>query len=563
MKRQVQALSEKTFDLLIVGAGIYGAAAAWDAASRGLSVALIDKGDFGGGTSSNSLKIIHGGLRYLQSLDIMRMRESIRERRILMTIAPHLVHPLCCVMPTYGFLMKGKPVMRIGLLMNDLISFDRNRLDDPQKRIPAGKVISKEICMGLIPGLDDRKVTGGAFWTDGQVASTERLLLDYILSADKAGAVCANYVEATGFVKDARSVRGVEARDQLTGGTFEIRSKTVLNAAGGWVDKLLGRGLSKQNRVRLSTAMNLIIRRDILPQCAAGLIGRTKFRREDGSVYRGKRVLFITPWRRVTLAGTVHKPYTGDPDDMTVTETEIQAFLEEFNGAYPGTVIRREDVSFFHKGFLPMDGVNAKTGEVRLTKHYRLHDHEKEDGVSGLWTVVGVKYTTARDVAKKAVDAVCSKSKIKTGKSVSHKTPLTGGGIERFETFLSEALSQNVTGLTGSAIRHLVYQYGSEYGRILEYAEMHPIWKKTVPGSKDNEGHAVIAAEIIHAVREEAAVKLTDAVLRRTDLGAAGNPGEACLKTCAALMAKELGWDEKREKSELTETRAVFQPKGA
>jgi glycerol-3-phosphate dehydrogenase len=562
MKRQIKALSGKTFDLLIVGGGIYGAAAAWEAASRGLSAALIDKGDFGGATSSNSLKTIHGGLRYLQTLDFVRMRESIRERRILMAIAPHQVHPLCCVMPTYGFLMKGKPVMRVGLLVNDIVSLDRNRNDDPQKRIPSGRVISKELCMGLIPGLDDRKVTGGALWTDGQVFSTERLLLDFVLSADQAGSVCANYVEATGFIGDARAVRGVEARDRLTGDTFEIRSKTVLNAAGGWADALLHRGPSKRNRVRLSTAMNLVIKREILPQCAAGLTGRYKFVRGDGSVYRGKRLLFIAPWRRITLAGTYHKPYTGDPDDLCVTETEIQAFLEEINGAYPGTVIRREDVSFFHKGFLPMDGVNPKTGEVRLTKHYRIFDHEKEEGVAGLWTIAGVKYTTARDVAKKAVDAVCSRSKIGVKKSVSHQAPLAGGDIRRFEAFLSDAVSKNVSGLSESTVRHLVHQYGSEFTRILEYAERHPIWKKTVPGPDGKNGGGVIAAEIIHAVREEAAMKLADAVMRRTDLGAAGNPGEDCLKACAALMARELGWDEEREKSELNETRAIFKPKG-
>jgi glycerol-3-phosphate dehydrogenase len=182
--------------------------------------------------------------------------------------------------------------------------------------------------------------------------------------------------------------------------------------------------------------------------------------------------------------------------------------------------------------------------------------------VAGLWTIAGVKYTTARDVAKKAVDAVCSRSKIGVKKSVSHQAPLAGGDIRRFEAFLSDAVSKNVSGLSESTVRHLVHQYGSEFTRILEYAERHPIWKKTVPGPDGKNGGGVIAAEIIHAVREEAAMKLADAVMRRTDLGAAGNPGEDCLKACAALMARELGWDEEREKSELNETRAIFKPKG-
>lgn len=557
MKRDIQSLSENTFDVLIVGAGIYGAAAAWEASSRGLSVALIDKGDFGGATSSNSLKIIHGGLRYLQSLDFIRVVESIRERKIMLSIAPHLVHPLCCVMPTYGFLMKGKMVMRAGLLLNDLISFNRNWGMDPQKKIPNGKVVSKDVCMSLIPGLDDRKVSGAALWTDAQVYSTERLLLDFVKSAERSGAVCANYAEATGFLKSKNNIQGIEARDGLTGKSFEIRSKMVLSAAGGWVDQLLNKGISNRKRVNLSTAMNLVIRRDILPECAAGLTARFKFLRGDGSEHRGKRVLFMTPWRQMTVVGTYHKLYSGNPDELSVSESEIGAFLSEVNGAYPGSTIRREDVSFFYKGFLPMDGVHSKTGEVRLTKHYRIHDHDKEDGVGGLVSMVGVKYTTARDVAKKAVDAVFSKLKKETKPSLSHCSPIYGGEIRRFESFLSEAFSKNTTGLSDPAIRHLIYCYGTEYPEVLELAEKNPIWKKLLPGSKD-----VIAAEIVHAVRHEAAVKLTDAVRRRTDLGAAGNPGDACLKACAALMAHELGWDAKRERNEIEETKSIYMPKG-
>jgi len=555
MNRELNAFSEREFDLLIVGAGIYGAAAAWDAALRGLSVALIDKGDFGGATSQNSLKIIHGGLRYLQQVDVVRMVESIRERRLLMAIAPHLVHPLCCVMPTTGFLMKGRPVMQIGLLINDIVGFNRNWTADPQKRIPRSRVVSKEVCMGLIPGLDDRKVTGGALWTDGQVYSTERLLLAFVVSAAQAGAVCANYAEAVRFLKVEDRVHGVEARDRLTGKAFEIRSKTVINASGGWVDSLLAKGVSNVKRVRLSTAMNLVIRRDILPECAAGLTSHFQYRSKDRRMTQGSRMLFMTPWHQITLVGTHHRPYDGDPDDMTVTEAEIQAFMDEVNAAYPGTVIRREDVGFFYKGFLPMDGIHSKTGEVQLTKHYRFYDHGREDGVSGLFSVVGVKYTTARDVAKKIVDLVCAKSKLKAKPSASHKTPVVGGDIERFGPFLAGALSKTPPGISPDTQRHLVHQYGTEHKRILEWADKHPIWRKLLPGSKE-----VIAAEIIHAIREEAAVKLSDAVMRRTDLGAGGHPGDSCLKACAALMAQELGWDAAREKKEIDETKAVFMP---
>jgi len=557
MKRDLNKLSQTEYDLVIIGSGIYGSAIAWDATLRGLSVALIDKGDFGSATSANSLKIVHGGLRYLQELDFRRMRESVRERRILMRIAPHLVHPLPCVMPTYGHLMKGKEVMRVGMLMNDLISFDRNRLDDPEKTIPGGRVLSKGECLQLAPGVDGKRVTGGVFWHDAQTYNSERLALSFVLSASKAGAQVANYVEATEFLRRRGRIDGVKARDVITGNELDIRARVVVNASGGWVDKVLGLtdGNVLEKRLNLSTAMNLVVSREVLPGCAVGITSRFRYERVGGKVYRGRRVLFVTPWRHYTLVGTYHRPYSGDPDALRVTEEEIQTFLDEVNGAYPGAPICREEVSFFHKGFLPMEGVDGKTGEVKLTKHYRICDHSRDDGIDGLISVVGVKYTTARNVAEKTVDIAFKKLGKKSPKCTSHVTPLAGGDIGRFEDFLSGATAKIPKGLNSEVIRHLVHNYGSEYQCILEYGKKHSEYGKTVPGSSE-----VLMAEVFHAVREEMAQKLADVILRRTDLGSGGHPGDAALKGCAGVMAKELGWSKNRMKKELEEVNRVYIP---
>ena len=556
MKRDVKTLTDRVYDVVVVGAGIYGAVTAWDAALRGLSVALIDRGDFGGKTSANSLKIVHGGLRYLQNLDFKRVRESVRERTILMRIAPHLVHPLPCVMPTYGHLMKGKEVMRAGLLMNDIVSFDRNRLDDPEKTIPRGRVVSKEACLRLLTGIDGRRVTGGAFWTDAQMFNSERLLLSSVVSAVNAGADAANYVEATGFLKKGGRIEGVKVRDAISGEMFDVRGRIVVNTSGDWVDKVLGLVNGESRRVRLSTAMNLVVDRRVLPECAAGVTGQFEFTRRDGSVHRGSRVLFMAPWRRFTLVGTYHRPYEGDPDGMRVTEEEIQAFLREINSAYPGDPIRREEVSFFHKGFLPMDGVNEKTGEVRLTPHYRIHDHGREDGLERLISVVGVKYTTVRDVAEKAVDLVVNKLGVKAPKCRTHETSLAGGAIERFDDFLARETKKKPEGLGDDVVRHLVYNYGSEYAKVLRYVGEDSKWGKMVAGSSE-----VLVAEVIHAVREEMAQRLTDVVFRRTDLGSGGNPGRPTLEVCASVMARELGWDRSRTQREVEEVEASYIPK--
>ncbi len=194
MLRNLIRLSDTPFDILIVGAGIYGATIAWDAAARGLSVAIVDRGDFGGATSFNSLKTVHGGLRSLQRAAFADMREFIRERRALSRIAPHLVHPLPFVIPTYRHPMRNKPLMRVVMAVNDLIAFDRNRQPDSSKHLPPGRVVSRAECLRLNPAIAPDGVTGGVVWHDCQMYSADRLTLAFIASACRAGATAANHV---------------------------------------------------------------------------------------------------------------------------------------------------------------------------------------------------------------------------------------------------------------------------------------------------------------------------------------------------------------------------------
>lgn len=552
MKRDLNRLSNNTYDVLIIGGGIHGVTAAWDAALRGLSVALVEKGDFGSATSSNSLKIIHGGLRYLQQADFRRMRESIRDRMILMRIAPHLVHPLPCVMPTYGHFIKGREVMSIALAINDLVGFDRNQLEDPEKYIPRGRIISKSECLRLIPGVNEKGLTGGAIWYDCQMYNSERLTLSFVLSAAKAGADVANYVEVIGFLRDGNRITGVKAKDVLTGEKLEIRAKIVVNNSGPWVDQVLGLlNTSRDHRILWSKAMNLVTRQ-LIPKYAVGLPGKVKVKNGDVIV---NKVYFIAPWRNFSLVGTVHAPYYGNPNDYRVSEEEIQNFIDEINQAYPGAALKREDVLFFYGGLLPMDGEN-RVGEVKLTRHCRIYDHQKENGIEGLISVVGVKYTTARNVAEKTIDLVVEKLGRKPLRSATAVTPLHGGHIERFGDFLSQETNRRPKGLDKEIIRHLIYNYGSEYHQILKYIDEDPQWGQPIA-----EGSQVIKAEVLHGIREEMAQKLGDVIFRRTELGSAGDPGEECIKTCAEVMAAELGWDEGRKQGEIEEVRRRFVPK--
>jgi glycerol-3-phosphate dehydrogenase len=557
MQRNLHALANTVHDILILGGGIYGAAAAWEASLRGLSVALIDKSDWGAATSSNSLKIIHGGLRYLQHADFKRMRESIRERAILMRIAPHLVHPLPCVMPTYGHAMKGKEAMAIAMFMNDLIGFDRNGSSDPQKHLPPGRIISKRECLEIIPGLEEKGLTGGAVWHDCQVYNSERMLLSYLHSASRNGAQLANYVEVTGFMVKDRRVLGVKARDVMTQNEFEIRARLVINNTGPWVNETLGLlDQKKSNRkVLLSKAMNLVLRRQIIPHYAVGVPSKFEFQDRDAIINKGSRLLFIRPWREVSIIGTTHVAYHGEPKDFRVTESDIQAFVDEVSAAYPAANLSRRDVAFFNGGLLPMESVNPRTGDVRLVKHYILRDHEAEHGLAGLLTVVGVKYTTARDVAAKSIDLAVRKLRGPFKKSAGASTPIHGGNLARFNDYLQAETQRKPHGLSARIVKHLVENYGAAYNEVLQCAEGHHALLQPVA-----ENTEVLRAEIIHGIREEMALKLSDVVMRRTELGSAGNPGEEALQACAKMMAEELQWKEGRVREELAETEAVFVP---
>jgi len=556
MTRDIKKMSVERYDVVVIGAGIYGAAAAWDATLRGLKVALIDKGDFGNATSANSLKIMHGGLRYLQQLDLKRMRESIHERMILMHIAPNLVYPMPVVMPTYSYKLKSRPALAAALIANDVVGFDRNGLSDPHKYVPRGYTMSPKKLKQLIPGYDKYNLNGGALWYDCQCYNTERLLLSYVISAANKGADVANYVKATGFLMDGQKVKGVKVKDTLTGDTFDIQTKMVVNVSGPWLDELLAtfNGKAPNKKFNLSTAMNLVVNRDIMGEYAAGLSGPYRHTFEDGSVYNAFRMLFFAPWRGKTIIGTNHLPYNGEQDEYKVTENEIQNFLSDVNQAHPGANIKREEVTYFYSGFLPMTGTNPKTGEVQLVRHYKLYDHSA-DNIEGLITAMGVKYTTARDVAKKTMDLVFKKMKKTPPPDLTDTTRLYGGEIEKFIEFLNKNIESKPFGLDEKVMKHLSYNYGSALEDILAYGKQDEKWVEKINGSED-----VLKAEVLHGVKDEMAQKLSDIVLRRTDLGAAGNPGKSTLKDVAQIMAKELGWNQIKIKQEIKEVEQIYIP---
>ena len=541
MQRDLRQLADTKFDVIVVGAGFYGVTTAWDAAERGLSVAIIDKDDFGAATSFNNLKTLHGGLRSLQAFNFPQMRLFIRERRALARILPHLVRPLPFVIPTTRDPRRSALAMRIALAISDAVARDRNEgLADPGTHLPASTIVSKDEALRLNPVIAPEGVTGGAIWYDYQMLSTDRVTLSFLLSAVEAGARAANYVQVNRFLQQNGRVTGVKVEDKFTNETFAIRGKVVVNAAGPWAASLLG-GLPSAVQgappPRLSRAMNVITRKVVNDHACGGMAGG--------------RYLFMIPWRDVSMLGTSHDAHEGPPDELTVSRWDLEAFLKDAREAFPHANLTAADVRLIHRGLLPM--VSGEGSNVRLVKESRVIDHSAH-GLQGLVSMFGVRYTTARYTAQQAVDAVFRVLGHETPPPCrTAETPLTGGSINRMDNFLRAVAQRDVEGIPAPRLKRIAATYGTGYDRVLQMARDIPALGRPLGSNCD-----VIGAEILYAAREEMALKLADALVRRTEAGAAGHPGTDAVERAAAIMGRAHAWDEWRTRNEISEVETFF-----
>ncbi len=536
MKRDVEQMSNKRYDLIIIGGGITGASVAWDASLRGLKVALIEKGDFGSATSSATSKLVHGGLRYLKHMELGLVRESLQERRIMEIIAPHLVYPIPFIFPAYGWGIRGLPAIVSAMVFYDTLSYDRKWLDDDDKKIPAHEKLSVEETLELEPGINPKDLKGAVLYYDCQMYSPERLVLEFVLSACEYGADIANYTKVEDIIRDGDTVRGVVVRDILTDRVYNIEGEITMNVAGPWADIIMGqlRGRSQHGLVR-SKGIH-IITRPITRSHAVAL------QTPDG------RHFFIAPWRGHSLIGTTDEVFKGMPDEFRVTKKDIDDFIDEVNETYPYGNLTREDVKFFYGGLRPI--VEKDTSiEVEVydaSRKYEIYDHDEEDGIKGFISAIGGKYTTSRNMARKLVDLVYKKTGRSARQCLTHTTPLYGGQTGRFRSFVERALKSKPDGLSEETVENLCRNYGSRYREVVDIA----FEKKSYRGLI-SEGFPDIMAEIIYAVRSEMALSLSDVVFRRTGIGTLGNPGDKTLEKIANAMAKELGWDNARKDKEI------------
>lgn len=554
MQRDLSSMSRTDYDLVVVGGGISGASIAWDAALRGLKVALLEKDDFAHATTAGSSKLIHGGLRYLVNGEIGLVRESLRERRIWEQNAPHMVDPLPFILPTYGHGMKGAMVLAIGLTMYDLLAYDRNRLDDPDKKIPGYQSISRDEALKLMPSLREEGLTGAKIYYDCQMFAPERLCLEFILGAAEQGADAANYARVTGFVKEAdengrETIRGVSVRDELTADTHTIRGKLTINAAGPWADIMMGLTEDGKPSRRLIRSKGIhLITRDLSGDYALAVQSKI------GGHF------FVLPWRGKTILGTTDTVFDDEPDKIGVTEKDIEDFLLVVNDGLPGLNLTRADVEHFYVGIRPLVDTTPQdesddADSYNASRAAEIVDHAEIDGIGGFLSAMGGKWTTSRHLAEQVVDAAQEKLG-RSGASRTEKTPLYGGRTGRFRPFTEQAIAAHPE-LSPDIVQNLTRYHGARYEDVLATAKERqgeaPDLLEPLPGTSD------LGAQIVHAVRHEMAVTLSDALLRRTGLGTIGHPGKPVVERAADLMARELGWDAAERARQIETFDASFQ----
>lgn len=538
MQRDLHRLADDTFDVVVVGAGIYGALAAWDATARGLRVALVDRGDFGGATSFNSLKTLHGGLRSLQSLSLGQMRRFIRERRAMARMAPHLVQPLPFCVPTYRQPTRSAAALRVALAITDIAGADRDDgIADAALHLPGGRVVSRDECLTLNPLIDPAGVTGGAVWFDYQMRQAERVTLSAVQSAVAGGAAAANYVEAIDVVRTNGVVAGLTVADRLGGERFDIRAAAVLNAAGPWAPALAARLVGGGDTpARLSRAMNLVVDRVTGTHACGGVV--------DG------RFLFVVPWRDVSILGTSHDPHEGDADAPHGTAGHVAALLADAAIAFPRAALTPARVRLVHRGLLPMD--DGRGTPVRLVKESQVVDHAAA-GRPGLVSIVSVRYTTARHTACAAIDAVVARLGQPPRTGLTEASRMASAGFTSLAALDAEARHTAVPHTDAPLRARLAATYGSQWPDVAALAAADPALASPL-----SDTCPITGAEVVHAVRHEAAQTLTDVLLRRTEAGTAGRPDSAAVDRALTHLATGLGWTPARVQSERDALAAVY-----
>jgi glycerol-3-phosphate dehydrogenase len=521
-------MAHEPVDVLVIGGGITGAAIARDAALRGFRTALVEKGDFGSGTSSVSSRLIHGGLRYLEQYDLHLVLEASRERRVLLRIAPHLVRPLPFVFPVYRGARVPSWKLRCGLWLYDLLAAFRN--------VRVHRWLGRKATLRLEPGLRDKDLRAAGLYYDAQTDDA-RLVLATMRSAAQAGAHVANYAEVVSLVKPDGRARGATVRDLLSGDVRTVRSLIVVNACGPWVDQL--RRLDEPDAtpvLRLTKGAHVAVPRQRL----GNTHGITLTSPIDG------RVMFVLPWEDAELSyiGTTDTDEDVSPDDVRATAEDVVYLLRSANAFFPLARLSPHDVVATWAGLRALLRPDGHLAPSQVSREHRIIE-----SASGLLTIAGGKLTTHRAMAQELVDRVAARLGALDGRPraphpPTHRLPLPGGETADLDGLAKAAVER---GASETTARHLVGRYGSEAAAVLNLVD-----RDRALGGRIVAGRPELWAEVVHSIEREMAVRLSDVLVRRLHLFyKTRDQAVPATSAVADRMAGALGWDGARRAEEL------------
>jgi glycerol-3-phosphate dehydrogenase len=527
MDRNVSHAESKIFDLVIMGGGITGASIAWEASLRGHKVLLLEKKDFGHGTSSATSKLIHGGLRYLARMELSIVRESLRERRFLEENLGHLCFPMPFLMPVYKKSRTPRWKLKLGLWLYDLLAYDRNELSDPDKYLPGHKWLTPEEVSNMDPNVPQENLKGAFLYYDVLNKFPQRSNLAFVKSAVKEGAIALNHCE----VKDLlvtndglnKTLHEIEVIDKITGNTFTVKGKGYINAAGPWADLLMNK-IDSENSTQIHRSKGIHL---ILPKQQSNVT--ITFETKD------KKHFFLIPWLDYTILGTTDTPYKGSPDNVDITAEEANDLLSLASQYYP---IKDSTIIQSYAGLRPLV-VDKKTkkGTYELSRKHEIIDHAKQQNIAGIISVLGGKWTTSRALAEETVNYSEKAFQLSRKSSISITKKLAGSEYQgRLADYYANIMQKDSL-LNGKTIEALLELYGTETKTILEMVEENPELSSPI-----GQIQGIIKAQIHFAVFKESALTLEDLLFRRLNLGNTGEMNAAVIKAIADEQAKCLGW---------------------
>jgi len=519
----ITKMAEGELDILVVGGGIVGAGSALDAVTRGLTTGIVEARDWASGTSSRSSKLIHGGLRYLEMLDFGLVREALHERGLLLDrIAPHLVKPVPFLYPLQHKVWE-RPYVGAGIALYDAMAFTSGTAHGLKRH----RHLSRKHALREAPCLRKDALTGAIQYWDAQMDDA-RYTMTVVRTAASFGALAANRVQVTGFLRQGERVSGVTATDLVTGNSFEVHAKQVINATGVWTDDTQGLADTRgQFHVRASKGIHLVVPRDRLPS-QTGLILRTE-----------KSVLFVIPWGRHWIIGTTDTDWSLAKEHPAASSSDIDYLLEHLNSVL-NSPLTREDVEGVYAGLRPL-----LSGESESTSKLS-REHVVGHPVPGLVVVAGGKYTTYRVMGADAIDEAARTMDARVPPSCTEEVPLIGA--DGYRALWNQRRALAVTsGIHVVRVEHLLNRYGSCVHELLDMIRADPSLAVPLPGADD-----YLAAEARYAVTHEGARHLDDVLTRRTRISIESwDRGVSAAPVVAELMADVLGWGEEEKKREV------------